>query len=81
MAIWTAYEARHRFREIFERARTEGPQVITLHGKDQAVLLSIETYRRLQATKPDFKEYLLSGPKVNDFEIDRPRDLGREADI
>lgn len=81
MAIWTAHEARRRFREIIERARTEGPQVITRHGMEQAVVLSIETYRRLQATEPDFKEYLLSGPKVDDFEIDRPRDLGREADL
>ena len=81
MAIWTAHEARRRFREIIERARTEGPQVITRHGMERAVVLSIDAYRRLQAAKPDFKEYLLSGPKVDDFEIDRARDLGREVEL
>lgn len=81
MAIWTAHEARRRFREVIARARTEGAQVITRHGIDQAVVLSIESYRRLKAAKPDFKEYLLSGPKVDDFEIDRPRDLGREVEL
>jgi len=29
----------------------------------------------------DFKRYLLSGPKFDDFEIPRRRDMGREADL
>ncbi len=81
MAGWQVHEAKSRFSELIERAQSEGPQVITRHGKERAVVLSIEAYLRLQAAKPDFKEYLLSGPKVDDFEIDRPRDPGREADL
>ncbi len=81
MAGWQVHEAKSRFSELIERAQSEGPQVITRHGQDRAVVLSSEAYRRRQAAKPDFKEYLLSGPKVDDFEIDRPRDLGREVEI
>jgi antitoxin Phd len=66
---------------LIERTETEGPQVITRHGKDKAVILSMADYLKLESAKPDFKAYLLSGPKVDDLEIDRPRDVGREVDL
>ena len=51
--------------------------MITRHGSDTAVVLSIEEFHKLEAAKPDFRAYLLSGPKVETFDIERPRDLGR----
>jgi prevent-host-death family protein len=81
LAKWQVNEAKSRFSELLELVETQGPQVITRHGKDKAVVLSIEDYRKLEAIKPDFKEYLLSGPKVDDFEIERPQDQGREIDL
>jgi hypothetical protein len=54
---------------------------ITRHGAERAVLLSIGDYRALTAHKPDLKEYLLGGPKVDSFEIERDRDVGREIDL
>jgi hypothetical protein len=33
------------------------------------------------ARKMDFVEFLLSGPKVDDFEIERDKDTGREIDL
>jgi toxin FitB len=38
-----------------------------------AVVLSIEDYRALVGQKPDFKSYLLGGPKVDDFATERDR--------
>jgi antitoxin Phd len=55
--------------------------VITKHGVERAVVLSVDDYRRLVQLKPSLKDYLLSGPKVDDFEIERSRDLGREIDL
>jgi len=31
--------------------------------------------------KMDFHEYFLSGPKVDDFEIERGKDTGRKIDL
>ena len=45
------------------------------------MVLSIENYRALIAQKPDFKEYLLGGPKVDDFSIERDRDTGRAIEL
>jgi hypothetical protein len=42
------------------------------------VLLSIEDYRALLAHQPDFRAFLLGGPKVDEFEIERDRDTGRD---
>lgn len=78
MAEWQVQEAKARFSEVVEKARTEGPQTITRHGRKRAVLLSIEDYRALLAHQPDFRAFLLGGPKVDEFEIERDRDAGRD---
>jgi prevent-host-death family protein len=79
MTRWQVQEAKTRFSELIEEAQTKGPQLITRHGAERAVVLSIGDYQRLAASKPSLKEYLLDGPKVDDFEIVRDRDTGREV--
>jgi len=81
MSKWQVNEAKSRFSELLKQAETDGPQVITRHGDDKVVVLSIEEYLKLEAAQPDFKQYLLSGPKLDDFEIERPRDTGREIEL
>ncbi|HWE84610.1 MAG TPA: type II toxin-antitoxin system Phd/YefM family antitoxin [Terracidiphilus sp.] len=81
MAVWQVQEAKGRFSELIEEAHNKGPQVITRHGSARAVVLSIKDYRRLAAHKPSLKEYLLGGAKVDDFEIQRDRDTGREIEL
>lgn len=81
MAKWQVQDAKTRLSEVIERARTEGPQTITRHGADRAVVLSIEDYRALSAHKPDFKAHLRGGPKVDDFTVERDRDTGRVVEL
>jgi prevent-host-death family protein len=78
MASWQVQEAKTRLSEVIEEAHTKGPQIITRHGAERAVVLSIDDFRALTAHKPGLKEYLLNGPKVDDFEIEPDRDTGRE---
>jgi len=81
MAEWQVQEAKARFSEVVEKARTEGPQTITRHGRERAVLLSIEDYRALLSRQTDVRDLLLGGPKVDDFIIERDGDRGREAEL
>ena len=81
MPVWQIQHAKARLSEVIERARSEGPQTITRHGAERAIVLSIEDYRALIASRPDFKEYLLAGPKVDDFSIERERDTGRRVKL
>jgi prevent-host-death family protein len=77
MAVWQVQDARTRLSALIERACSEGPQTITRHGMERVVVLSVEDYRALAAYEPDFKAYLLGGPKFDDFEVERDRDAGR----
>lgn len=81
MAVWQVQEAKTRLSEVIEDANGKGPQIITRHGSARAVILSIADYRALTAHKPNLKEYLLGGPKVNSFEIKRDRDTGRKIGL
>jgi antitoxin Phd len=81
MAIWQVQEAKTRLSELIEEANIKGPQIITRHGSERAVILSIADYRALTAHKPNLREYLLGGPKVDSFEVERDRDSGREINL
>ena len=81
MATWQVQDAKTRLTEVIERARTEGPQTITRHGVECAVVLSIEDYLALAAYKSDFKAWLLGGPKVDEFSVERDGDTGRPIEL
>jgi len=81
MAVWPVQEAKTRLSEVIEEANSKGPQIITRHGSERAVLLSIADYRALTAHKPDLRAYLLGGPKVDSFEVERNRNTGREISL
>lgn len=80
MATWQVQQAKSHFSEVLEKAATEGPQTITKHGIETAVVLSVPEYKRLTGQKRTLIDHLLSGPKFDDFElppreVDPPRDL------
>jgi antitoxin Phd len=81
MAVWQVQEAKTRLSEVIEEANSKGPQFITRHGSERAVILSVKDYRALTAHKPDLREYLLGGPKVDRFEVPRSRDKGRKVTL
>jgi prevent-host-death family protein len=43
---WKLQDAKARFSEVVRRARSEGPQRVTVHGKDTVVILSAEDYAK-----------------------------------
>jgi hypothetical protein len=43
------------------------------------VVLSIEDYRAFVAQKPDLRAYLLDGPKIDDFSVERERGRRRPS--
>lgn len=81
MAVWQVQDAKARLSEVIARAKSEGPQTITRHGREQAIVLSIDDYRAVIANRPDFKAYLLGGPKVEDFSVERDPDPGRAVEL
>jgi antitoxin Phd len=82
---WQVQEAKSKFSEVVKRAAKEGPQIITHHGAEAAVVLSIDEFRRLEAGKPSVVDFLLGGSKLSDADAellaDRARDTGRETEL
>lgn len=45
---WRLQDAKARFSELVRRVRSEGPQHVTVHGRDEVVVISAEEFRRLK---------------------------------
>jgi prevent-host-death family protein len=45
---WLLQDAKARFSELVRRVRTEGPQHVTVHGRDAVVIVAAEEFRRLK---------------------------------
>ena len=80
-AHWQVQEAKQRFSEVL-RALEHGPQTITRHGEEVAVILDIAEYRKLVERRGSFVEHLMNFPKIDDdvfdeIEAARKRDLPR----
>lgn len=41
-------DAKARFSELVRRVRSEGPQHVTVHGRDEVVVITAEEFRRLK---------------------------------
>jgi prevent-host-death family protein len=78
---WQVQTAKQRFSELVERAVTEGPQIVTKHGRETVVVLEIGEYRKLLGVPMDFKEFLMTGPDFSLLDLERQKDLPREIDL
>lgn len=47
---WPLQNAKARFSELVRRAKSEGPQHVSVHGRDEVVVISEEEYQRLQGS-------------------------------
>ena len=45
---WPLQDAKARFSELVRRVKSEGPQHVTVHGRDEVVVISAEEFRRLK---------------------------------
>src|SRR5882762_11768723 len=48
---WLLQDAKARFSELVRRVRSEGPQHVTVHGRDEVVVVAAEEFRRLKGER------------------------------
>ncbi|MBX3140304.1 MAG: type II toxin-antitoxin system Phd/YefM family antitoxin [Trueperaceae bacterium] len=77
---WQVQEAKQRFSELLRKAQEDGPQIVTRHGEEVAVIVSAETYAKLTG-ELDFKAFLLAVPDLSDLEIERSREPARRVEL
>ncbi len=74
--VWSLQEAKAKFSEVVRLAQSEGPQMVTVHGKTAVTISAVPSKRKSgkELTGADFVKALQSCP-VADFEIpERPKD-------
>jgi prevent-host-death family protein len=45
---WLLQDAKARFSELVRRVHSDGPQHVTVHGRDEVVIISADEFRRLK---------------------------------
>jgi len=78
--VWQLQEAKNRFSNLVDKARHDGPQIVTKHGKESVVIVAIEDYKKMSTPKSDLLSFFQSSPLVG-LEIDLSRDKGFSRDI
>ena len=77
---WQVQDAKQRFTEGIRAAHDQGPQVVTKHGHEVAVVIDIADYRRPKDRTVEFKEHLRSGPGFDDLGLCRSIELPPSPD-
>lgn len=82
--MWQLQEAKNKFSRVVAEALQEGPQIITRHGVEVAVLLSYQEYKKLigssrQAQKK-LSQFFRESPLVGEaLDFSRDRSEARAA--
>lgn len=79
---WKLEDAKARFSELVRRANSDGPQTVTVRGREAVVVLSAEQYARLHQPKDrvpliDFLRSL----DLTGLDLTREPDYGRDIDF
>jgi prevent-host-death family protein len=79
---WKLEDAKARFSEVVRRAQSEGPQRVTVRGRDAVVVISAEELQELlpqpdQLPLVDFMESLY----VEGLDLTREPDRGRDIEL
>lgn len=78
---WQLQEAKQRLSEVVRRALEDGPQVVTRHGREAVVVVSVEQFAKLEGARPDFKEFLRQAPDLGRLKTSRDRKRARRITL
>lgn len=82
---WQLQDAKARFSDVFSKARSEGPQLITRRGNEAVVMISEEQYERLagKAHQPkSLVQFFRDSPLVGvELDLKRSKDEARDIEL
>ena len=79
---WLLRDAKARFSELVRKARGEGPQHVTVHGREEVVVIAAEEFRRLKGSATG--EALIAAMQASphrDVNIEPARRRARVRDV
>jgi antitoxin Phd len=83
MERWKLEDAKARLSEVVRRAATAGPQLVTVRGREAAVVLAPEQYWQLLPKPKGHVSLLrfLQDLDLSEINVERENDMGREIDL
>ncbi len=82
MTSWQLQTAKARFSELIRTVKNNGPQSITLHGREEAVVISKKDYERLRKAKPNLVEFFRDSPFHGlDHQFRRNKSVSRKVKL
>jgi len=79
---WQLQDAKGNFSRLVKLAAGGDAQIVTVHGKPTAVVVSAEEYGRLTRHKSKLSAALLRPDlAIDDLDLSRSRDTGREITL
>lgn len=82
MNVWPVQDAKARFSELLDACINEGPQLVSRRGAEEAVLVPISEWKRLQsAARPSLKSLLLMEDGKVDMVLPKRGSARRRAPI
>ena len=79
---WQLKDARANFSTLVNKAISDGPQIVTRHGKKAVVVVSLEEWMRRERHRGDLIEFFANSPlREEAIEIKRQRDYPREIEF
>ena len=79
---WQLQEAKNKFSELVEKAKSEGPQFVTKHGKESVVVLSVEEYRNIIKPQSNLLQFIQASPlSKTSINFDRDKSLTRDIEL
>ena len=80
MHVWQLQEAKAHLSEVVRLCKKEGPQVLTVRGIDEVVMLSKKDYERFIGAKPSLYDFMRKSP-LKGLEIICERAQSKNRDI
>lgn len=81
-ARWSVADAKARLSEVIELAYEQGPQVISKRGKEVAVVVSVDEWRRKTQRSGSLAEFLASSPlRESELEVERDDAAARDVTL
>lgn len=79
---WQLQEAKNKLSQVVQQAQQNGPQVISVRGRDAAVVVSAEEYQRLMQRQQGLVSFFQHSPWAEaDIDITRAQDTGRIVEL
>ncbi len=79
---WQLQEAKNRFSEVVSEALAHGPQVVTRHGEEAVVIVSMKDFKKLAKPDVGLVEFFRKSPLAEvSLDMERSRELPRDVEL